>query len=78
MGKLTVIVAIICLLVGQSPAEAQYVIVLKNGREITVQNYREEGGMVKFFGLGGEISISKDQIQTIRRADEVNRGSSRD
>ena len=29
--------------------------------------------MVKVFGLGGEISISKDQIQTIRRAEESDR-----
>ena len=39
---------------------------LKNGRQITVQSYREEGSMIKFTGLGGEIGISKDQVQTIR------------
>jgi transcription-repair coupling factor (superfamily II helicase) len=50
--------------------------VLKNGRQLTVQSYRQEGGMVKFFGLGGEISLSKDQIQAIRRADEVDQRSS--
>jgi len=72
---MTFVLGFLCLLVWQGPAEAQYVMILKNGRAITVQSYREEGSMVKFFGLGGEISISKDQIQTIRRADETDRNS---
>lgn len=46
---------------------AQYVLVLKNGRQITVPSYREEGSMVKFQGFGGEIGLSKDQIQAIRK-----------
>lgn len=45
---------------------ADQVLVLKNGRQITVQSYREEGGMIKFHGYGGEIGISKEQILTIR------------
>lgn len=49
-------------------ASADFVLTLKNGRRITVQNYREEGETVKFQGLGGEIGISKDQIQSIRKA----------
>ena len=48
---------------------ADYTLVLKNGRRITVQNYREEGRMIKFHGLGGDIGISKDQIQSIQKAD---------
>jgi hypothetical protein len=54
---------------------AQYVLVLKNGRQITVQSYREDGAMIKFSGLGGEIAISKDQVQTIRRAGEADRAA---
>jgi hypothetical protein len=46
-------------------------LILKNGRRITVQSYREEKGLIKFNGLGGEIGISKDQIQTIRQGDAV-------
>jgi hypothetical protein len=53
--------------------DAQHVIVLKNGRQITVQSYREEGSMVKFNGLGGEIGLPKDQIQAILRAGQSNR-----
>jgi hypothetical protein len=52
------------------PALADYTIVLKNGRRITVQSYREDGRMIKFHGLGGEIGISKDQIQTIQKIGE--------
>src|SRR3989442_14104665 len=48
-----------------APLFADYILVLKNGRRITVESYREEGGMVKFRGLGGEIGISKDQVQSI-------------
>lgn len=58
-----------------SPASAQYVLALKNGRQIIVQSYREEGGMVKFSGLGGEIAISKDQVQSIRRTGDNDPGS---
>ena len=53
------------------PLYAQYTLVLKNGRRITVQSYREEGAMIKFPGMGGEIGISRDQIQTIIKAGEA-------
>jgi len=55
------------------PGSADYTLVLKNGRTITVQSYREEGKMIKFYGLGGEIGLSKDQIQTIRKTGEGER-----
>ena len=51
------------------PASADYTLVLKNGRRIIVQDYREEGRMIKFYGFGGETAISKDEIQAIQRAD---------
>ena len=50
------------------PAAADYTLVLKNGRRITVQNYREEGRMIKFRSLGGDVGISKDQIQSIQES----------
>jgi len=49
---------------------ADYTLVLKNGRRITVQSYREEGGMIKFPGLGGEIGIGREQVQSILKAGE--------
>jgi hypothetical protein len=51
------------------PAWADYTLFLKNGRRITVQDYRDEGGIIKFYVFGGETAISKDQIQSIQRAD---------
>ena len=53
------------------PATAEYTLILKNGRQITVQSYREENGVIRFGGLGGEIGISKDQIQSIRQGASV-------
>lgn len=50
------------------PVSADYVLVLKNGRQITVQTYRDEGKTIKFNSLGGEITLSKDQIQTIKKS----------
>ncbi len=44
---------------------ANYTIVLKNGRRITVKSYREEGEMIKVRGMGGEFGIGKDQIESI-------------
>ncbi len=58
---------------GLDLAQAQHVIVLKNGRQITVQSYREEGSTVKFNGLGGEIGLPKDQIQAILKPGQSNR-----
>ncbi len=56
------------------PAGAEYTLILKNGRRISVQSYREEKGLIKFNGMGGEIGISKDQIQAIRRGDALTPG----
>ncbi|HWO42647.1 MAG TPA: hypothetical protein VNO43_12675 [Candidatus Eisenbacteria bacterium] len=68
MSKKTLLAIIALLVGGFSEASANYILTLKNGRRITVQSYREEGGMVKFIGMGGEIGLSKDQIQSIRKA----------
>jgi len=49
---------------------AQYTVVLKNGRRITAQTYREEGQLIKIYGLGGEIGIPRAEVQSILRAGE--------
>ena len=68
-------VAVSVALVGWlSVAEAQYMITLKNGRQITAQSYREEGANIKVQGLGGEFGIAKDQIQSITKAAQGERG----
>lgn len=70
MVKAALVAVVFAVLALPSLVSAQYLIVLKNGRQIHVQNYREEGAMIKFSGLGGEIAIAKDQVQIIRRANE--------
>ncbi len=59
------------ILFSLSPVLADYTLVLKNGRRITVQSYRDEGTMIKFRGLGGEIGIGKDQIRSIEKAGDT-------
>jgi hypothetical protein len=73
MSKLNSTLVVACILAWWSIAEAQYVLVLKNGRHITVKSYREEGSMIKFSGLGGEIGLPKDQIQTILTPGQTDR-----
>lgn len=73
MHKVKFFAALLCLLGWVSIAEAQYVLTLKNGRQIIVQAYSEEGTMIKFTGMGGEIAISKDQVQSIRPANAKER-----
>ena len=64
------VAAVIVLL--HFPASADYTIVLKNGRQFNVENFREESGVLKFYGFGGEVSVLKNQVQTIRPAGEAN------
>jgi hypothetical protein len=70
MFKLHLIAMLMGVISWAGVAQAQYLLVLKNGRQIHVQSYRDDGSMIKFSGLGGEIAISKDQVQTIRRVGE--------
>jgi hypothetical protein len=65
--RLVLITFSLCFWYG--PILADYTLILKNGRRITVQTYREEGRMITFHGFGGQTAISKDQIQSIQEAD---------
>jgi hypothetical protein len=73
MVKILFVAALIGMSGWSSVAQAQHVIVLKNGRQITAQSYREEGSTVKIQGLGGEFGIPKDQIQSISKAGQGER-----
>jgi len=42
---------------------ADYTVVLKNGRRMTVQSYREEGGTIKVTALGGELGIPRSKLK---------------
>ncbi|MBI4525259.1 MAG: hypothetical protein HY695_15760 [Deltaproteobacteria bacterium] len=65
-GKRLWLLAVIAFLCPET-VWAQYALILKNGRRITVQSYRDEGGIIKFQSFGGEVGISRDQIQSIVR-----------
>jgi hypothetical protein len=73
MRKFSSVVALAILGTWAGVVNAQYVIVLKNGRQLTVQSYREEGSTVKIQGLGGELGIPKEQIQSISKAGQNDR-----
>jgi hypothetical protein len=74
MGKYLPLATLAFWLCGAAPLAAEYTLVLKNGRRITVESYREEGGMIKFYGMGGEIGIAKEQVESIVEAGESGRG----
>jgi len=48
-----------------APLFADYTLRLKNGRTVNVDAYKEEGGMIIFSSYGGEISIAKEDVQSI-------------
>ncbi|MBI4691625.1 MAG: hypothetical protein HY754_15380 [Nitrospirae bacterium] len=48
-------------------AFADYKIILKNGREFIVDNYKETGGKIKFYREGGEIELDKGNIEEIKQ-----------
>jgi hypothetical protein len=73
MRKLPLVAVFVVLSVWFGSANAQYVVVLKNGRQLTVQSYRDEGSTVKILGLGGELGIPKEQIQSISKSGSSDR-----
>jgi len=48
-----------------TPLFADYTLILKNGRTVNVEAYKEEGDMIIFSSYGGEIRIAKDDVQSI-------------
>jgi len=73
MKKSKLLATVVCLAAWAGVAHAQYVVVLKNGRQLTVQSYRDEGSTVKIQGLGGELGIPKEQIQSISKSGQTDR-----
>lgn len=71
MKKSKSLATVVCIAAWAGLADAQYVVVLKNGRQLTVQSYREEGSTVKIQGLGGELGIPKEQIQSITKSGQT-------
>jgi hypothetical protein len=73
MRKFKSLATLVILGIWVSLANSQYLVVLKNGRQLTVQSYREEGSTVKIQGLGGELGIPKEQIQSISKSGQSDR-----
>jgi len=48
-----------------APLMADYSIILKNGRTVTVEAYKVDGEMIIFSSYGGEIRIAKEDVQSI-------------
>ena len=69
--RVTLSLTMILIVVSVLTAFADYTLVLKNGRRITAQSYREEGSTIKIHGLGGEFGIPKDQIETILKGEQT-------
>src|ERR1041384_337135 len=66
MKQIIVAFTLTVMLLFAGLAGAESTLILKNGRRITVESYREDGETIKFRGLGGEIGIPKDQIDSIQ------------
>ncbi|MCE5194877.1 MAG: hypothetical protein LLF28_05380, partial [Nitrospiraceae bacterium] len=47
-------------------AFANFKIILKNGREFIVEDYKEINGKIKFYRSGGEVELDKSLIESIK------------
>jgi len=56
------------------PAFAGYKIILKNGKDFTVNNYTEADGKIRFYVAGGLIEIDRSYIESIKEI-KVRRGT---
>lgn len=57
-----------------SPAFAGYKIILKNGKDFTVNNYTEADGKIRFYVAGGLIELDRSYIESIKEI-KVRRGT---
>ena len=64
---------IIVLAFTVTPSFADYKIILKNGREFVVDDYKDLNGKIKFYREGGEIELDKDIIKDIKKVKAVKR-----
>jgi uncharacterized protein (DUF3084 family) len=71
MKKAIFFILFFMLIVISAPAFADYKIILKNGREFVVDEYKDMGGKIKFYREGGEIELDKDIIKDIKKTKTV-------
>lgn len=63
--RVIIITAVILFASVYQAVAAYYTIRLKNGKEIAVNKYWDEGGKIRFYRDGGSVSIAKEDIQSI-------------
>lgn len=72
MNRKTIIIAVIIFFAAVFQAFAgYYTIRLKNGKEITVNKYWDDGSKIRFYREGGSVAIAKEDIQIIKKQDGV-------
>jgi uncharacterized protein (DUF3084 family) len=69
---ITVSLLFVFILVAAS-ALADYKIILKNGREFVVDDYKDLNGKIKFYREGGEIELDKSIIKDIKKTKTIKR-----
>lgn len=73
MKKIIPLILFLTLLIISVPSYADYKIILKNGREFVVDDYKELNGKIKFYRKGGEIELDKSSIKDIKKTKAVTR-----
>jgi len=63
------VISLLTIFLSYKLSHAGYLITLKNGRTITVSDYRDTGDQISFYSQGGEMAISKQAVQDIKRVE---------
>lgn len=56
------------IFVSSTPVSADFILTLKNGRTVHVETYSENEGVITFSRYGGEIRLSREDVQSITPA----------
>jgi len=73
MKKAIFFILFFMLIVISASAFADYKIILKNGREFVVDDYKDIGGKIKFYRESGEIELDKSLIKDIKKTKAIKR-----
>ena len=66
MKKTVFFILFLAVLLTGTAVFADYKIILKNGREFIVDDYKDADGKIRFYKMGGEIEIDKGNIESIK------------
>ena len=73
MKKIIPLILFFMLVIISVPSYADYKIILKNGREFVVDDYKDMGSKIKFYREGGEIELDKSNIKDIKKTKAIKR-----